>query len=94
MDQKKIVLKYPITVNGKETAELAVSRLKTKHLKLLPKEFLKKIGGGKNKLTLEVMPDMIPLFAGILGIAEAEADEIDIEDLLQVADAIGDVLGN
>lgn len=94
MTEQKITLKYPITVNGKETVDLTVSRLKTKHLKLLPKEFLRKIGGSKQKLTLEILPEMIALFAALLGITEEEAGEIGIDDLMSVADAVGNLLGN
>jgi len=94
MNEQKVILKHPIKVNNVETVELTVSRLKTKHLKLLPKEFLRKIGGSKQKLTLDILPEMVSLFAALLGISEQEAGEIDIDDLLAVADAVGNLLGN
>jgi hypothetical protein len=95
MAAKTITLKYPILVDGKETAVLAVSRLKTKHLKLFPKEFLRKIGsGGVKKLSLDILPELLPLFAAIMNITPEQADEIDFEDLMQVAELMGDLLGN
>ena len=101
MEQKKIELKYPIKIKDVETNIVHMRRLKTKDLKLIPNKFLKMIGGaGKNtqrsleKITLEILPDLIPLMASMLGITENECGEIDIQDLMQIAQGWGEILKN
>ncbi len=94
----EIKLKYPITVGEvKGVGVLTMSRLKTKHLKLFPEDFLKAIGGTASKqkpLSLDIFPKMIPLIASLLGITEKEAGEIDVTDLMVISDKMGGILGN
>ena len=90
MDEKIVKLKYSIPIpqeNGNpiNTNELRLGRLKARHLKLLPEDFMD--NDGKLSPT-----NMIPLIAGIANIPESAADEIDIEDLMEVAEALQDFL--
>lgn len=86
MEERIVKLKWPIPVpaaDGKmiNVAELRLGRLKAKHLRLLPEEFMESEGS--------LSPaDVIPLVAGLTGIPESSADEIDMEDLTEVADAM------
>ena len=81
---KSIELKYPIPVkldNGTETEVnvLQLQRLKAKHLKLLPKNF------SENNGKMEPA-EIIPLIAGLANIPMESADEIDLEDLMLIAE--------
>ena len=68
------------------TNELKIGRLKAKHLKLLPDSFMDSNG--------QLSPgDMIPLIAGLANIPESTADEIDMEDMTEVAEALQSFLG-
>ena len=89
--EKVIKLKYAIPIPGEggkiiSTNEIRIGRLKAKHLKLFPENFME----GKGNLN---PADMIPLIAGIANIPESAADEIDIEDMSEVAEALQDFLG-
>ena len=89
--EKVIKLKYAIPIPGKDgeiikTNEIRIGRLKAKHLKLLPGSFIENEG----KLN---PADMIPLIAGLANIPESAADEIDMEDIAEVAEALQDFLG-
>ncbi len=91
MKEKIVNLKYSIPIpqpNGEpiNTNELKLSRIKAKHLKLLPKDFM------ENENGILAPVDAIPLIAGIANIPEESADEIDIEDLAEVAEALQDFL--
>lgn len=92
MENKKIVkLKYsiPIPKQGGGTAnvsELSLSRLKAKHLRALPKDFME--GDGK------INPvEIISLIASMADIPESSADELDMEDLLVIAEKLTNFLG-
>lgn len=92
MDTKEIKLKYPIPIpqEGGGTIQcsiLTLSRLKAKHLKLLPKGFLASKG--------EIEPEeLMPLIAGLSNIPESAIDEIDvIEDLPLISEALESFLG-
>lgn len=85
MTDNKIKLKVPIPIkqengNSIETTDLTLQRIKLKHIKLLPDSCF--TGG-----TL-AFRDIIPLIASLTGIDEAAADEIDLEDLEQVAEVL------
>ena len=89
-ESKKIVLDFPIPIKAENgnivrTNELEFGRMKAKHLKLLPKGFVE--SGGK------IDPqDIIPLIAGLADIPIESAEEIDIEDLNEVAEVLSDFL--
>lgn len=91
MDEKIIKLKYsiPIPKEGGGTvqvSELRLGRLKAKHLKVLPKDFMENEGN--------VNPaDIIPLLAGITDIPESSADELDMEDLISISEGLTSFLG-
>lgn len=98
MEKNEIKLKYPITVNGTAGVSiLTMSRLKTKHLKLFPEDFLKAIGGAESdrkEISLDIFPQLIPLIASLLGMTEKEAGEIDVTDLMAISERMGRLLGN
>ncbi len=98
MEKNEIKLKYPITVNGTAGVSiLTMSRLKTKHLKLFPEDFLKAIGGAESErqeITLAIIPKLIPLIASLLGMTEEDADEKDVTDLMAISERMGRLLGN
>ena len=92
-ETKTVKLKYPIEVptsDGegiKKIEELTFGRLKAKHLRSLPDNFMEKDG----KLSGE---DLIPIIAALADISKEEVDEIDvIEDLPEVAETLQDFLG-
>ena len=95
--ENEIKLKYPIMIGKVKTDILTMSRLKTKHLKLFPEDFLKAIGSAeseKQEITLAIIPQLIPLIASLLGMTEEEADEIDVTDLMAISERMGRLLGN
>jgi len=79
-------LKYsiPIPKAGGGTVEvnkLEMRRVKLKHLRLLPKDFVENEG--------KVAPaELIPLIAGIADIPVSAADEIDLEDLEEIINGL------
>jgi hypothetical protein len=82
---KTIELKYPIPVKTSEgeTAQanvLKLGRFKAKHLKLLPKGL-----NSENASNIDPQ-DMIPIIAGITGIPIESAEELDIRDLMRIAE--------
>jgi len=85
-ESKIVQLKYSIPIpkeggGNMNVSELTFGRLKAKHLRLLPDDFMEK-GGQLNA------KDIIPLIAGIADIPESSADEIDFEDLMELAGEI------
>jgi len=90
-EEKIVQLKYSIPIPKEgggdiQTKELRLGRLKAKHLRLLPESFVENEG--------QLSPaDVIPLIAGLANIPEASADEIDIEDLMEVAESLQGFLG-
>ena len=89
--EKVVKLKYSIPIPGKDdeiinTNELRIGRLKAKHMKLFPDNFME--GGGKMSPA-----ELLPLIAGLANIPESSAGEIDIEDLAEVAEALQGFLG-
>jgi hypothetical protein len=91
MKKKTVNLKYSIPVpkeggGSVNINELSLGRLKAKHLRLLPKNFMEDEG--------KINPaDVIPLIAGLAEIPVESAEEIDIEDLMEVADSLQGFLG-
>lgn len=86
MNEKIVKLKYSIPVPGRNDTtvnvnELRLGRLKAKHLRLLPDDFMDK-GGKMNAAS------MIPLIAGLANIPVESVDEIDMEDLAIIAEAL------
>ncbi len=86
MDKNIVQLKYPIPIpkEGGGTVkvnQLEMGRFKAKHLKLLPDSFMEDQGKINPK-------DIIPLIAGLAEIPESAADEIDMEDLMGVAESL------
>jgi len=79
MKNKIVKLKYSIPVPKKgggmvQVSELTLSRLKVKHLKALPENFMESEGN--------INPsDIIPLLASVVDIPEESVDEIDMEDM-------------
>jgi hypothetical protein len=85
----RVELQYPIPVEGKdgkmiETSSLTFTRIKAKHIKLLPDSVFDPESAGNIRPT-----EMIPLIAGITGIPIESAEEIDLADLIRIG---GEVL--
>jgi len=68
---------------------LTFGRLKIKHLKLLPPDFIAQAKDGNMNLAM-----LVPLIAGIANISESEAGEIDLTDLSLIMDEIKDFFGD
>ena len=91
LKEKIIKLKYSIPIPKEgggfvNTNEIKIGRLKAKHLRLLPEDFAEKDG--------VLSPSaIIPLVAGLADIPESSADEIDMEDMTEVAEALQSFLG-
>jgi hypothetical protein len=80
---KKLLLKRPIKVERDkletEVKELSIQQLKSKHLRHVPIE--------------PTSPYFIvPLVASLTGLTEAEAGELDLADLMAVAEVLGPFL--
>ncbi len=93
MENKKLILKHPIPIKtdgGGEAhiKDITFGRMKVKHLKLLPKNIQEKTKSGNLDAA-----EMIPLIAALAGLEEKIADEIDIEDLEGLAEALGNAVG-
>jgi hypothetical protein len=92
-EEKKVKLQFPILLTNagqiKECNELIFSRFKTKHLKLLPADFV-----GKAKDGYINPASLIPLIAGLAGITVQEAEEIDMSDLVVIMASIKDFFGS
>lgn len=91
MDFIKIDLDYPIATkdnsgNEREFKYLKIGRVKAKHLKFLPKN----LDPDNPKVNPE---EMIPLIAGLTGLSKEEADEIDMVDILKIAEELPKILG-
>ena len=77
-----VELKYPIPVKKEgggvvEVSKLTFGRVKSKHLKLLPSSFYTEEG--------KLLPhEVIPLIAGLADIPLESAEEIDLEDLVEI----------
>lgn len=103
MDKFKIVeLTYPITKKDEKDNDvninaLKISRVKVKHLKLLPNSAMKKAKEREDGLEdkdIDInFADYVPLIASLANLEESEADEIDIDDLVKIVDVIGELLG-
>lgn len=86
-DKQLIDLKFPLTIKTQTGADATVRqvtlhRMKTKHLKLLPESFMATRGEAVNP------GDLIPLIAAMSGLSEDAVGEIDVADLMVVAEAI------
>ena len=84
MNEKIVKLKFSIPIpkeggGSMDVNELKIGRLKAKHLRALPNNFMERKG--------ELEPaELIPLIASLTDIPEASADEIDLEDLTAFAE--------
>ena len=81
-----VQLKYPIPIPKEgggniNVSELTLGRLKAKHLRLLPNNFMDSDG--------QLAPqDILPILAGLADIPIESVDEIDIIDLIEVAESL------
>jgi hypothetical protein len=90
-----ITLEYPITVQQDDGSKLVIDtlkigRLKAKHLKHLPESMLNGKKGQKAKLKVH---EIIPMVAGLTGYSETIIEEVDLDDLFKIADAISELMG-
>jgi hypothetical protein len=86
-----VELKHPIPVAKEgggtvEVSKLTFGRIKAKHLKLLPDSFI----GDEGKIAPR---DIIPIIAGIADIPEEAADELDLDDLMEIAEKLESFFG-
>lgn len=81
-----VELGYPIFVKSEgggevEVSKLTFGRVKSKHLKLLPASFMEEEG--------KILPhEVIPIVAGLADIPLESAEEIDLEDLIKMAEKL------
>lgn len=102
MDEKIITLKYPITTkddkgNNVKLETIKVGRIKTKHLKMLPKSFMGEAlkaqkEGNTDNVNIEII-DFLPLIAGITNLSENIIDELDFVDLQEILQEVTDLVG-
>jgi hypothetical protein len=88
MKNHEFILKYPIPIPKEgggtvETTKLTMGRVKAKHLRSLPQHYDDKTQPA----------EMLPFLAALLGIPESSVDEIDVEDLGQLAEGMTSFLG-
>lgn len=94
---KTIELKHPIKLKDNEIKYLTPTRLKLKHVKLLPAALMEKAKEeGKLKFeTSELLPlfnDLVPFLASIFNISEEEMEEVDFEDIEDVMGAMEEIM--
>jgi len=81
----------PVWQKGKEdpfmVSSLSLGRMKAKHLKLLPKNFSK--NNGKEIDASE----LLPLIAGLADMELKSIEELDMEDLMVIAEELTSFLG-
>jgi len=87
----EINLKYPIKVKDKEGVDremdvLRLGRFKAKHFLLLPSG----VGDENSKIS---PAEMIPIIAGLAGLSNDEAGEIDMTDISEIADRLPEIMG-
>lgn len=81
-------LKYPIELKTEKDNEITLiktlkfTRLKSKHLKLMPDSLFEK-GGAKLKVS-----EVLPLIAGLANITDEVMGEIDLVDLIKITGEI------
>lgn len=75
-------LKTPITIGSETHTEVKIGRIKGKHMRALP--------GDPKLYTMGVIMD---LAAKVMGESAVLLDEMDSEDLLEVAGIVGERLG-
>lgn len=91
-----IKLQHPVDLgDSKMLEEVTIAeRLKVKHLKSMPQEFMNfaETGGSGEgekqeldpKEMMKLLPKMIPFLASILDLEESIVDEISVEDLMNI----------
>ena len=87
---RTIILNYPIEIkeNGdlKIIDKVTISRLKAKHLEVVPPSLM----GGKGK---NINPkEVIPFVGAICGLSKDECGELDFEDLESIIEVLSDFL--
>ena len=92
--RKEIRLKYPIIVRGVEASVLKVRRMKVKDIPLLPDSLWKIVGSPKKKMDMTVVKELVPFFSALTDISKEEAGELDISDLMTIAEELEGILGN
>ena len=90
---KVIMLEWPFEVvddkGEKKTIDRVIlSRLKSKHLEVIPASLMK--GKGKSVDPKEVLP----LVAALCDLTKDQAGEIDFEDLVKIVEALEDFLAD
>lgn len=81
-------LKHPIEISVNEGEPktsinaLTFTRIKAKHIKLLPDSLFEEGGGALKPL------EVIPLIAGLCGITNEIADELDLADLRAISEEV------
>jgi len=85
-----IKLEYPIPVPKEgggfvQVSQLTIGRLKAKHLKALPDNFIE----SKGQI---LAADIIPLLASVAEVPETSIDEMDFEDLMRVSEQLASFL--
>ena len=90
-EKKKVKLQYPVTIKQEDGSskvydEVEIGRLKNKHLKLLPKDFM----DGKGKIPPDKLSGVISVIANI---PMEVSDEIDIEDTYNIAEELESFFG-
>lgn len=90
-ETKKIKLQYPVTIKQEDGSkqtyeEITISRLKNRHLKMLPKNFMD--SGGK------ITPDKLSkIISVIANVPEDVAEEIDVEDTWRIIEQLESFFG-
>ncbi len=88
---KKIKLNYPVTIKQEDGSmvtysELSIGRLKNKHLKLLPKNFID--SGGR--VTADKLAGVISVIANV---PKEVAEEIDVDDTWRIIESLESFFG-
>ena len=82
---KKLILEYPIVIDGEEVKELPLQRLKVKALRTLPESLFEEGSDPSPQ-------DIVPLISAVTGLTEDQADDIDLADLMNFSKEMGSFL--
>lgn len=99
--EKIIELKHPITDAASENVikTLKVGRFKLRHFNVLPDKLVDIMSeeGDAAKTDMKkmfpIVKELIPLIGALCGISTETAGEVDIDDIENVMDAIGEAFG-
>lgn len=85
MREETYELKHPVSAGDDVISKVTISRLKAKHLQYVPKQFLGADAEDGEAVDIKIW-EMLPFIAAVLGLPREVVDELDVEDLVPLAE--------